>query len=232
VLLVVNRERLVRSFFSETGKSYDKVVQTFTLGLDSYWKEEMLKLVPQSGRILDLGCGTGIVTEYLAKKYPTAEMVGVDITEDYLAVYRERLRNNPWIHAQPILGNAETVSLQGEFDVIVSSYLAKYVDPELLLNNVVSHLRRGGVFIAHDFTLPINPLYVNIWSIYVWGMNQVGSILYPEWHTVFNKGLSDLISKSRWMKEFEEALMEFGFEGVKSRRLSFETAGLVWATKT
>ena len=65
--MVVNREGLVRSFFSETGKSYDKVVQTFTLGLDSYWKEEMLKLVPQSGRILDLGCGTGIVTEYLAK---------------------------------------------------------------------------------------------------------------------------------------------------------------------
>jgi ubiquinone/menaquinone biosynthesis C-methylase UbiE len=229
--MVVSRERVVQSFFSETGKSYDKVVQTFTLGLDSYWKEEILKLVPPSERILDLGCGTGILTQYLAKQNPSADIVGVDITEDYLAVYKERLSRNPWIHAQPILGNAETVSLEGEFDVVVSSYLAKYVDADFLLHNVEPHLRSGGVFIAHDFTLPINPLYLYSWSLYTWTMNRVGSILFPEWHTVFDEGLTGLIRKTRWYDLFAETLMEYGFEGVQSKRLSFETAGLVWAKK-
>lgn len=229
--MVVSREKLVRSFFSKTGKSYDKVVQTFTLGLDSYWKEEIVKLVPQSERILDLGCGTGILTQYLAEQNPNAEIIGVDITSDYLAAYKERLSRNPWIHAQPILGNAETADLQGEFDLVVSSYLAKYVDPCVLLDNVGPHLRRGGVFIAHDFTLPINPLYNSSWSIYTWVMNRVGSILYPEWKTVFDEGLTSLIRKTHWCDQFVDALKEHGYEGVHSRRLSFETAGLVWANK-
>ena len=229
--MVSSREGLVRSFFSDTGKSYDKVVQTFTLGLDSYWKEEILKLVPQSSRILDLGCGTGILTEYLARQNPFAEIIGVDITEDYLAIYRERLKNYPWIHAQPILSNAETVLLEGEFDAVVSSYLAKYVEPELLLHNVAPHLRIGGVFIAHDFTLPINPVYQNAWAIYTWAMNHVGSIWYPEWHTVFDEGLSRLIRETRWMDKFQEALRGQGFEDVKSRQLSFQTAGIIWGKK-
>ena len=145
---IIGREGLVRSFFSGTGKSYDRVVRMFTLGLDDRWKDEIVRLVPDSRRILDLGCGTGILTERLAMTHPRAEIVGVDITPDYLAEYEERLRRKPWIHARPMLGNAETVSLEGEFDAVVSSYLIKYVDADLLLNNTTPHLRRGGAFIA------------------------------------------------------------------------------------
>ena len=123
------RESLVSSFFTGTGSSYDEVAKLFTLGLDRYWKAEIVKLVPKSDRVLDLGCGTGILTECLATKNPAAEIVGVDITPDYLAAYQERLRRKPWIHARSILGNAESIALDGEFDVIASSYLAKYVDP-------------------------------------------------------------------------------------------------------
>jgi demethylmenaquinone methyltransferase/2-methoxy-6-polyprenyl-1,4-benzoquinol methylase len=227
-----DRTRIVRSFFSDTGKSYDKVVEMFTLGQDSHWKEEIMKIMPPSKRILDLGCGTGIMTQYIAKQNPSAEIVGVDITENMLTVYKERLRSNPSIHAQPILGNAETVTLEGEFDVVVSSYLAKYVDPDTLLTNIGPHLRSGGIFIAHDFALPKNPLYHFSWSIYTRSMNLIGSILFPEWYTVFDEGLTGLIKKSRWINKFTEALIKHEYEDVKCKLLTFETAGLIWAKKT
>lgn len=226
-----SRESLVRSFFSGTGNSYDKVVQYFTLGLDDHWKKEIVKLVPDSDRILDLGCGTGILTEHLAMKNPCSEIVGVDLTPDYLAAYDERLRRKPWIRAHPILGNAETVALEGEFDAVVSSYLAKYVDPDLLVSNVTPHLRRGGAFIAHDFTLPTNPLYRASWLAYTWTMNHIGPVLYPEWHTAFNGGFG-LVHRTRWLDAFPETLSKYGYDAIHRRRLSFETAGLVWATKT
>jgi ubiquinone/menaquinone biosynthesis C-methylase UbiE len=226
-----SRESLVNSFFSGTGKSYDRVARLFTLGLDNYWKAEIVKLVPDSERILDLGCGTGILTEYLAMKNPSPEIVGVDITPDYLAAYDERLRREPQIHAHSVLGNAETVALDGEFDVVASSYLAKYVDPDLLVSNITPHLRNGGVFIAHDFILPTNPLYLASWFGYTWTMNHVGPVLFPEWHTAFNNGF-DLIRRTRWLDTFKETLGKYGYDGIHSRRLSFETAGLVWATKT
>lgn len=224
------RESLVSSFFTGTGRSYDEVARLFTLGLDGYWKAEIVKLVPDGKRVLDLGCGTGILTEYLAKRNPSAEIVGVDITPDYLAAYDERLRSKPWIHARSILGNAENVALEGEFDVIASSYLAKYVDPDVLVRNVTPHLRRGGTFIAHDFILPTNRLYLASWLAYTWTMNHVGPVLFPEWHTAFNGGFG-LIRRSIWLDAFKETLEKHGYEGIHTRRLSFETAGLAWATK-
>lgn len=203
----------------------------FTLGQDELWKAEIVKLVPDSGRVLDLGCGTGILTERLAMKNPSLEMVGVDITPDYLAAYEERLRRKPWIRARSILGNAETVALEGEFDAVVSSYLIKYVDPELLVGNVAPCLRKGGAFITHDFLLPKNPLYLASWMAYTRAMNRVGPILYPEWHTVFEGGLTELIRRTQWTDGLMRALKRHDFDGVRCRSLSFQTAGLVWATK-
>ena len=164
-------------------------------------------------------------------KNPYSEIVGVDITPDYLAAYNERLRRKPWIRAHPILGNAETVTLEGEFDVVASSYLAKYVDPDLLVNNITPHLRRGGTFIAHDFILPTNPLYLDSWLTYTSALNHIGPVLFPEWHTAFGNGFG-LIRRTRWLDTFMETLRKYGYDGIHSRRLSFETAGLVWATKS
>ena len=226
-----SREDVVRSFFSGTGRSYNTVVKLFTLGLDSYWKAEIVKLVPDSKRALDLGCGTGILTEQLAGNNPHLEIVGVDITPDYLAAYDERLRRKPWIRARSVLGNAETVALEGEFDVVVSSYLAKYVDLDLLMSNVTPHLRRGGTFIAHDFILPTNPFFLTSWFAYTWAMNRVGPVLFPEFHTVFDDGLTGLIQRTRWPDVLMESLRKFDFDEIHRRRLSFETAGLIWATK-
>jgi ubiquinone/menaquinone biosynthesis C-methylase UbiE len=226
-----NREILVSSFFSGTGGSYDKVARLFTLGLDNYWKTEIVKLVHDPKRILDLGCGTGILTEHLAMNNPDCEIVGVDITPDYLAAYNERLKRKPWIHARPILGNAETVTVEGEFDVVASSYLAKYVDPDLLVRNLTPHLRRGGTFIAHDFILPTNLLYLASWLTYTGAMNRFGHLMFPEWHTAFANGFG-LVRRTRWVDTFMETLRKYDYDEIHSRRLSFETAGLVWATKT
>lgn len=226
-----SNESLVRSFFPGTGGSYDRVVRLFTLGQDDRWKSEIVKLVPESPRVLDLGCGTGILTERLAEKNPRAEIVGVDLTPDYLARYNERLRRKPWIRARSVLGNAETVHLGGEFDAVVSSYLAKYVDPDRFLDNITPHLKRGGAFIAHDFTLPANPVYRAGWYAYTRAMNRVGSVLLPGWDAVFDDGLTGLIHRTRWLDDLTDALRRHGYADIHSKRLSFETAGLVWTTR-
>jgi len=226
-----NRASLVSSFFSGTGRSYDRVAKLFTFGLDNYWKNEIVRLVPPSRRILDLGCGTGILTEHMASKVPGSEFVGVDLTPDYLVEYNERLRRKPWIHARSVLGNAETVELEGEFDVVASSYLAKYVDPDLLVSNVTPHLRRGGTFVAHDFTMPTNPLYLALWMAYTQAIHRIGPVLLTEWHEAFASGF-ELVIKTQWLDTFPEVLREHGYGGIHVRSLSFGTAGLVWATKT
>ena len=84
-------KNLVPRFFNKTALSYDKIVNRTTFGKDKYWKKEILKKIPQSESILDLACGTGILTKQISEKFPNAKIVGVDMTESYLEIAKKRL---------------------------------------------------------------------------------------------------------------------------------------------
>jgi demethylmenaquinone methyltransferase/2-methoxy-6-polyprenyl-1,4-benzoquinol methylase len=225
------RAKLVERFFTGTGRSYDRVVRTCTLGLDSYWKRRLLARVPPSSQaILDLACGTGIVTLALAKRHPQARLVGVDVTEDYLQIARRKAQmlggNAEFIHA-----NAETVQLSGMFDCITSSYIPKYVDAEVLLANITPHVQAGGVIVLHDFFYPPHPVARAIWHGYNHALNFLGRRLFPEWREVFDNNLTELIVRSNWLVEFSAALRAYGYANIEIERLTFGSAAIISAKK-
>ena len=79
-------KELVPKFFGKTAGSYDKVARWATLGKDEYWKKQILNQIPNGESYLDLACGTGILTRKIAKKFPNAKIVGIDITKGYLEI--------------------------------------------------------------------------------------------------------------------------------------------------
>lgn len=224
------RAELVERFFTGTGRSYDLVVRLGTLGFDSYWKRRILAKVPPSRAILDLACGTGIVTLALARRNPQARVVGVDVTEDYLQIARQKARelgaNVKFIHA-----DAETVALEGTFDCITSSYIPKYVDANKLLENVTPALRPGGVIVLHDFLYPRHLLAQKIWHGYNRVLNFVGRRLFPEWQVVFDNNLTELIVRSNWLEEFAVAFRKHGYVNIEIERLTFGSAAIISAKK-
>lgn len=216
-------------FFPGTAHSYDTVVRLFTLGLDIWWKRAMLKRLSDASRILDLACGTGIVSRRLSFKFPGAEIVGVDLTEDYLAVYRSRIERGKF-KAKAVLGNAETVELDGSFDAVVASYLPKYVRAEILLSNLIPRLRPGAVVVFHDFTMPPRSWSRFVWNAYAGVMNAIGGRLFPEWRAVFGGELTKVIAETTWFEEFPVVMHRLGFVEVRAMYLSFGSAGLVVGT--
>lgn len=224
------RAELVEHFFTGTGHSYDLVVRTCTLGLDSYWKRRLLAKVPPATAILDLACGTGIVTFALAQRNPGARIVGVDVTADYLQVARAKAQQFD-VNAEFIHANAETVQLQGIFDCITSSYIPKYVDANILLSNISPHLKTGGVIVLHDFAYPSHPLARAIWHVYNRGLNFLGRRLFPEWRVVFDNNLTELIVRSKWWEEFALALHAQGYKNIEIERLTLGSAAIISAIK-
>jgi demethylmenaquinone methyltransferase/2-methoxy-6-polyprenyl-1,4-benzoquinol methylase len=224
------RAELVEQFFTGTGRSYDLVVRLGTLGCDGYWKRRILAKVPPSQVILDLACGTGIVTFALARRFPHARIVGVDLTEDYLNVVRKKAKqlgvNVEFIHA-----NAETVVLPDTFDCITSSYLPKYVDANKLLENITPMLRPAGVIVLHDFLYPKHALARTIWHGYNRVLNFLGRRLFPEWKVVFDNNLTDLIVRSNWLEEFSTAFRRHGCMDIQIERLTFGSAAIISAEK-
>jgi demethylmenaquinone methyltransferase/2-methoxy-6-polyprenyl-1,4-benzoquinol methylase len=224
---------LVARFFPGTGSSYDRCVRTTTLGLDARWKRRLLARLPRSaGALLDLACGTGIVTADVLRRWPRARVVGVDVTPDYLAVARERLR--PFgDRVRLLLGDATTMPLlpHGPFDAVVSSYLPKYVDGDLLLENLTPAVVHGGCLALHDFTCPGDPVSRTVWEGWFAVLHALAPRIFPGWEPVFDGSLAALVRRTTWVEDLASALPRHGWTQVRVEPLTFGAATVVSARR-
>lgn len=221
---------LVRRFFTGTSSTYDLVVKLFTYGADLYWKRKLLAGVPPSQNILDLACGTGIVSFKLARAHAQARIIGVDVTEEYLRAAKAKMARNGALPVHFICARAEQVHLRASFDCILSSYIPKYVPAAELLENITPFLNRGGSLLLHDFALPTNRFYRALWEGHMRLMKWVGPMLFPQWNIVFRE-LAELVRTTRWIAEYEEALKRFGYTDIHVERLTAGSSAIISAVK-
>lgn len=220
----------VQKFFSATGDTYDKIVKIGTFGIDSWWKQSILNTLDNPVKVLDLACGTGILTFAIAKRFPRCRVVGVDITEGYLNIARKK---GEFLHAgnvQFIQQWAEEFSSDELFDCITSSYLAKYADLPRLVRNSARMLTPGGLLLFHDFTYPQSRMIALSWKLYFKFLQKIGSLRYPEWQNVFFE-LPDLIRKTRWVEELTSAMRDNDLTDIRVKVLAFQGATLITGRK-
>jgi len=101
----------------------------------------------QDVRILDAGCGTGVGTEYLVHLNPQAQVTGIDLSAEALAVARERCRrsgaNRVDFHHLSLYDAAQ---LPGEFDLINSVGVLHHLpDPIRGIQSLAAKLAPGGL---------------------------------------------------------------------------------------
>jgi SAM-dependent methyltransferase len=109
-------------------------------------------LAPRAGeRILDVGVGPGLLAYDLARLAgPDGRVVGIDVSEDMLALARERLRELP--QAQVLRADALDLGLpDAAFDAAVSTQVHEYVaDMPRALAELHRVLRPGGRLLMLD----------------------------------------------------------------------------------
>lgn len=80
---------MTRGIFTEIADVYDRMNHLLSLGLDRRWRRLAAESAKGSpARVLDLACGTGDFAFELARRFPGAEVVGVDITPAMLDIAR------------------------------------------------------------------------------------------------------------------------------------------------
>ena len=215
-------KNLVPRFFNKTALSYDKIVNRTNFGKDKYWKKEILKKIPQSQSILDLACGTGILTRQISKKFPNAKIVGVDMTESYLKIAKKKLAL--YQNISFVKQDAEKLDLNYKFDCITSSYLPKYCKPEILIKSCLCHLRPGGIIILHDFTYPKNKTVRKLWNLYFEVLKILGFFI-PSWKDVFIE-LPKLLRSTKWLEEYQNVMKKYGLK-VECQTLTSETSAIL-----
>ena len=219
-------KNLVPKFFDETGTTYDGVVSYGTLGKDRYWKKKILEQISDGSSFLDLACGTGILTREIAEKFPSAKIVGIDITKSYLNVAKQN--SNSFDNISFILDDAEEFKLDLKFDCITASYLPKYCDPEILVKNCITHLNPGGKIIFHDFTYPKNPVVRGLWNFFLTFLRLVGYFI-PSWKDALI-GLPKLIRRTNWLHNYSDVMKKIGLK-VSNQYLTYGAAAILTGTK-
>ena len=222
-------EESAERFFSGNAWSYDHIARVSTLGLDGWWKRKILKKIPKAAdRILEQASGTGILTCKIARLFPKSRVIGVELHEEYLKVARKKVRDLDLSNVEFIHGRAEDVILKGGFDCIVSDYLAKYVDLDLLVAHAWRMLRKGGLLIMHELTRPTNPQFLVLWSIHFKFLQAYGNWKHPEWNMALND-VPFLLTTTRWVDELTRALRANRFSDIEIENQIFGASVIVSA---
>ena len=114
--------------------------------------------LPDGGKGLDVGCGSGALTIACAKRNPTASFVGIDRWGKEYASYNKPLceanaKAEGVSNTEFRQGNALKLGFPDEsFDAVTSNYVYHNIpgDRQALLLETLRVLKKGGTFAIHD----------------------------------------------------------------------------------
>jgi len=114
--------------------------------------------LPEGGKCLDVGCGSGALAIAVAKRNPKAEITGIDRWgKEYASFSRMLCENNAKAegvsNAVFMSGNAVKLDFADEtFDAVVSNYVYHNIpgDRQEYLLETLRTLKKGGNFALHD----------------------------------------------------------------------------------
>lgn len=115
-------------------------------------------------RILDAGCGRGDFSVYLAQRFPKAEVVGLDVDSERVAVCQAAAARMGLSNVRYRVEDLTRLDPREQFDLIVSvDVLEHIVDQQQSLLNLVNALAPGGRFFFHIPTVRIRPVPLSAW---------------------------------------------------------------------
>jgi malonyl-CoA O-methyltransferase len=128
---------------------------SFSLAAASYdrWAEPQRKIAerldrllarqPCAGSVLELGCGTGIMTALLQRRYPSSRILAVDIAPGMIEFCRQRGATGGTVRYE--VRDAEDLRSDGPFDLVVASCCCQwFTDRARAIRNVRCLTAAGG----------------------------------------------------------------------------------------
>jgi len=96
---------------------------------------------------LDVGAGTGILTDLILQNAAPSKVVGIDTSADYIAFARERLQD---ARVELAVGDAGSLAYESQFDVTVAGLVLNFVpSAQQTINTMRQAARNGGIVGAY-----------------------------------------------------------------------------------
>jgi len=133
-----------REVFSRIARRYDRVNRVLSLGRDGAWRRSAIAHLP-SGRVLDLGAGTGAAS----REFGERQVVALDPSAPMLGLNQQRRR---------VVGFGEHLPFtDASFDAVFSAFVFRNLDSiPATLAEIHRVLRPGGAAAMVDLSRPLS----------------------------------------------------------------------------
>jgi demethylmenaquinone methyltransferase / 2-methoxy-6-polyprenyl-1,4-benzoquinol methylase len=224
--------RQVQGMFARIAGRYDLMNRLMTGGQDLRWRREVIRRaeLPASGRLLDLGAGTGDLAFESLRQKPDSRAVAADFTLQMMRVGQER-------GGQPgrlSWSGADALHLpfrSASFDAVVSGFLMRNVsDVPQALAEQVRVLKPGGRLVILDTTRPRKNLFTPLVSLHLrYIIPTLGWAITGERDAY--RYLPESTRRFLAAEQLAVRMEQAGLEGVSFRVLIFGTTAIHWGAR-
>ena len=152
---MVKREPFERGVFEdiEAAKRYDKEARIWMPHVSKSFVSVAKKRGMTSGKVLDVGTGTGLLAIEFAKRVPGVEVTGLDLSDVVLELARDNVRKSEGpLRVSFEKGDAEDMPFEDDtFDLVISSNTLHLIEnPIRVFNEIQRVLKPQGAFLISD----------------------------------------------------------------------------------
>jgi tRNA (cmo5U34)-methyltransferase len=170
----VNNELIV-SRFNNAAETYDTKRKLFIPCFDDHYgivNVFLKKLNKNINSILDIGAGTGLLTNYVKDVFPDAYYKLIDISEKMVEIAKKRFEN--FVNIEYEINDYVSNYPTGDYDLVISALSIHHINEDnkkILYSKIYQQLTDGGCFITLDQfnaeSVQINKIFTESWYDFI-----------------------------------------------------------------
>jgi len=168
---MAKKEYLV-NLFGTVHQRYDLLNHILSLYLDKGWRKSLVEQVHSVhlNRILDVCTGTGDLAVEFARRYPMAQIIGIDISDQMLKIGQEKIKKSG-LDDRILLQQSDLFHLPFKdqfFEAVSIGFGFRNLhDFRGGIKEMARVLKKNGVLLILELTLPESPLLRKIHLFYL-----------------------------------------------------------------
>lgn len=159
-------KKFIKERFDKIVKRYDLVNLIASFGQDIIWRKKVAEILKNvSFPLLDVCCGPYTLTLEIFKKNKK-EIFALDFSFEMLFYGKKRITGNS---IYPVCGDAEILPFKNETfgGISIAFGLRNLPNKEIALKEFYRVLKKNGILVILEFSLPSNKLIRKVYQIYL-----------------------------------------------------------------
>ena len=167
-----SKKEQVEQMFDNIAPTYDKLNHIMSLNIDRVWRRRVMRIVrrAKAHKIMDVATGTGDLAIAMAKRVDRTQILGVDLSEEMLAVARRKVEKQGLeeriMLAKGDAENLDMVTSESIDAATVAFGVRNFENIERGLSEIYRTLKPGGKLVVLEFSMPKNRLVRWVYSQY------------------------------------------------------------------